>query len=172
MEILFLGSWKLEIMTYFWLNSVKIHDFDTHFLKSCVLMWHTCPHMSILGLQIHNTYTTHVKKCVLLCVVLGSSLLWMAKNDQNPPFSAQNDLKWPKTAQNHGSCIECNLVYFAKNAFCMHAWYGFWSKMQCIFENYSPNHAFLGQNKPEFWFLPCIILILSKIFVPCMHFAC
>ena len=31
--------------------------------------------MSILGLQIHNTYTTHVKKCVLLCVVLGSSLI-------------------------------------------------------------------------------------------------
>ena len=61
MEILFLGSWKLEIMTYFWLNSVKIHDFDTHFLKSCVLMWHTCPHMSILGLQIHNTYTTRVE---------------------------------------------------------------------------------------------------------------
>ena len=61
MEILFLGSWKLEIMTYFWLNSVKIHDFDTHFLKSCVLMWHKCPHMSILGLQIHNTYTTRVE---------------------------------------------------------------------------------------------------------------
>ena len=34
--------------------------------------------MSILGLQIHNTYTTHVKKCVLLCVVLGSSLVCMA----------------------------------------------------------------------------------------------
>ena len=44
-------------------------------LKSCVLMWHTCPHMSIFGLQIHNTYTTQVKKCVLLCVVLDSSLV-------------------------------------------------------------------------------------------------
>ena len=31
--------------------------------------------MLIFGLQIHNTYTTHVKKCVLLCVVLGSSLV-------------------------------------------------------------------------------------------------
>ena len=62
-EILFLGSWKLEIMTYFGLNSVKIHDFDTHFFKSCVLMWHTCPHMSILGLQIHNTYRYKYHPC-------------------------------------------------------------------------------------------------------------
>ena len=53
---------------------VKIHNFDTQLLKKCVHMLHTCPHMSIFGLQIHDTCHTHVKKCVLSCVVLDSSL--------------------------------------------------------------------------------------------------
>ena len=74
MKNLFLGSWKLEIVTYFWLNSVKIHNFDTHFLKSCVLMWHTCPNMSVFGLQIHNTSGSAHPNDVKWC-----KMMWIAK---------------------------------------------------------------------------------------------
>ena len=54
---------------------------------------------------------------------------------------------------------------------CMHGKH-LWCKMQCILVNVDPNHAFLGENQAKFWFLPCISMTSSKIFVPCMHFAC
>ena len=53
----------------------RIHNFGTH-LFLYVYTTHTqLTHMSYSGFQIHNTCYTHVKSCVYMCCVQGSTLL-------------------------------------------------------------------------------------------------
>jgi hypothetical protein len=69
-----LKTWNCDLLliefgenTQFW---------HTLFEKLCTHVAHMSTHFSIrfTNLYLHNTYTTQVKKCVLLCVVLDSSL--------------------------------------------------------------------------------------------------
>ena len=98
-------TWMVEILIYFWFSTKfvlknrvdpkfvisfseirwkscflasflrKIHNYGTHFSKSCVHMWYTCWQMTKSDFQIQHTCYTHVKSCVYLCVVQGSTLI-------------------------------------------------------------------------------------------------
>ena len=57
-------------------NTQLLH---TYFLI-CVHNSHTTPHMSYFRFQIQHTCYTHVKSCVLLCVVQDSTLVCSVKN--------------------------------------------------------------------------------------------
>ena len=98
-------TWMVEILIYFWFSTKfvlkkrvdpkfvisfseirwkscfsasflrKIHNYDTHFSKSCVHMKYTCLQMTKSDFQIQHTCYTHVKSCVYLCIVQGSTLV-------------------------------------------------------------------------------------------------
>ena len=52
----------------------KIHNFGTHIFLYVYTTHTQLPHMSYSGSQIHNTCYTHVKSCVYMCCVQGSTL--------------------------------------------------------------------------------------------------
>ena len=52
----------------------KIHNFGTHIFLYVYTTHTQLPHMSFSGFQIHNTCYTHVKSCVYMCYVQGSTL--------------------------------------------------------------------------------------------------
>ena len=52
----------------------KIHNFGTHVFLYVYTTHTQLPHMSYSGFQIHNTCYTHVKSCVYMCCVQGSTL--------------------------------------------------------------------------------------------------
>ena len=54
----------------------KIHNFGTHIFLYVYTTHTQLPHMSYSGFQIHNTCYTHVKSCVYMCCVQGSTLVW------------------------------------------------------------------------------------------------
>ena len=53
----------------------KIHNFGTHIFLYVYTTNTQLPHMSYSGSQIHNTCYIHVKSCVYMCCVQGSTLL-------------------------------------------------------------------------------------------------
>ena len=65
----------------------KIHNFGTHIFLYVYTTHTQLPHMSYSGFQIHNTCYTHVKSCVYMCCVQGSTLMLSNQNHWNCEFS-------------------------------------------------------------------------------------
>ena len=69
----------------------KIHNFGTHIFLYVYTTHTQLPHMSYSGFQIHNTCYTHVKSCVYMCCVQGSTLMLTQK------WSKTSDSQWKNT---------------------------------------------------------------------------